>query len=267
MVETTLNYLARMDEKPAYYLYPPPEGTPWRNTKGDRKTAVMHDARALEPAASLDREGFALVHLETAVEDLYDPEIVRDVYFKEVEKLVANATGATRVHVFDHNVRNADRAGDRDSGVQNPVLFAHNDYTASSGPQRVRDLLPGEAEALLQHRFAVINVWKPISGPVQVNPLGFCDAQSMGADDLITTDLRYRDRTGEVYSLAFNPEHRWFYYPQMRADEVLLLKCFDSDDRVARFTAHSSFDDPTSPADAPARESIEVRTLTFWEDA
>ena len=50
----------------------------------------------------------------------------------------------------------------------------------------------------------------------------------------------------------------------MQKDEVMLLKCYDSDPRRARFTAHSSFDNPTSPPDAPARESIEVRTLVFF---
>ena len=73
-----------------------------------------------------------------------------------------------------------------------------------------------------------------------------------------------RDRTGEVYSLVFNPSHRWFYFPRMEADEAMLLKCYDSDRAGARFTAHSAFDDPTSPADSRPRESIEVRTLAFF---
>jgi hypothetical protein len=111
----------------------------------------------------------------------------------------------------------------------------------------------------------VINVWKPIRGPVQTAPLAVCDARTIRAGDLVPTDLKYRDRTGEVYSLRFNPQHRWFYFSDMRADEAMLLKCFDSDPGRARFTAHSAFDDPASPADASPRESIEVRTLAFFE--
>jgi hypothetical protein len=145
------------------------------------------------------------------------------------------------------------------------VRFVHNDYTERSGPQRVRDLLSEEeAEARLRSRFAVINVWKPIRGPVLQAPLAVCDARSLRPEDLVPTDLKYRDRTGEVYSITFSPDHRWFYFSQMRAEEAMLIKCFDSDGGRARFSAHTAFDDPTSPAEAPARESIEVRTLAFF---
>ncbi|MEE2778736.1 MAG: CmcJ/NvfI family oxidoreductase [Acidobacteriota bacterium] len=265
MVEATLNYLAPLDERPYYYLYPPPEGHGWRNTKGDRQTMPIGDARALDPKPSLDVEGFALVHHATRTDDLYDSAQVRRVFFPEVDRLVRQATGAARVVVFDHNVRCASRAERKESGAQDPVRFVHCDYTEASGPQRVRDLLSeAEAEDLLQRRFAVINVWKPIRGPVEESPLAFCDARSIAAHDVLGTDLRYRDRTGEVYSFLHSPDHRWYYYPRMEADEVLLLKCFDSDHQLARFTAHSAFDDPSSPVDAPARESIEVRTLVFY---
>lgn len=265
MVEATLNYLADMSERPAYYLYEPPAGTPWRNTKGDRHRLPIHDARDLAPAPTLDEEGFALVRLQTAVEDLYDASAVRGRYYREVERLVQDVTGATRVLAFDYNVRRATVEGRGADGVQGPVRYAHNDYTERSGPQRVRDLLAAdEAEALLRHRVSVINVWKPIRGPVQGAPLAVCDARTIRPKDFVPTDLRYKDRAGEVYSLRFSPAHRWFYFSGMQADEAMLLKCFDSDTSCARFTAHSAFDDPTAPADAPPRESIEVRTLAFF---
>ncbi len=265
MVETTLNYLADMSERPVYYLYEPPPGVPWRNTKGDRRRVAIHDARTLVPEPSLDREGFTVARLETTAENLYDAATVRDVYFPEVEQLVKEVTGATRVLAFDHNVRRGSLPARDEHGVQPPVRFTHNDYTERSGPQRVRDLLGAdEAEPLLRNRFAVINVWKPIRGPVQEAPLAVCDAQSIAARDFVPTDLRYRDRTGEVYSLRFSPAHRWFYFPRLQANEAMLLKCYDSDSGRARFTAHSAFDDPTSAAEAPPRESIEVRTLAFF---
>jgi hypothetical protein len=181
--------------------------------------------------------------------------------------LVKEATGAARVLVFDHNVRCRPMAKRGENGAREPVKFAHNDYTLKSGPQRVRDLLPEEADELLKQRFAVINVWRPIRGPVMESPLAVCDAQTMEMKDFVPSDLLYRDRTGEVYSIAFNPHHRWYYFPRMRADEALLLKCYDSAaDGRARFTAHTAFEDPTSPPQAPARESIEARTLVFWRD-
>jgi hypothetical protein len=266
MVETTLNYLAPMEDRPYYYTYPPPAGVPGRNTHGDRRRVLVRDARELADP-SLDVEGFALVRFESSLADAYDPEAVVRTYYSEVEAVVRRYTGAQRVLVFDHNVRNTDRARPESGMAQAAVRYVHNDYTLRSGPQRVRDLVGGEeAERLLQRRFAVINVWRPIRGPVQQAPLAFCDASSLARSDFVPTDLRYRDRVGEVYSLTYSPEHRWFYYPEMQADEALLLKCYDSDPARACFTAHTAIDDPGSPACAPARESIEVRTLAFFPD-
>lgn len=263
MVETTLNYLAPMGERPYYYLSDPPAGTPWRNTTGDQRTVAIHDARELT-SPSLDKEGFILSRHETAVDDLYDAEAVKARYYREVEALVRSVTGARRVVAFDHNVRSVTKAERRESGAQKPVRLAHNDYTERSGPQRVRDLLGGEASALLAERFSVINVWKPIRGPVETTPLAICEARSLRPDDLVPTDLVYSDRKGEIYTLAYHADHRWFYFPRMAADEAMIFKCYDSGPSVARFTAHSAFDDPTSPPEAPARESIEVRTLAFY---
>jgi len=264
MVEATLNYLADMAERPAYYFYQPPAGAPWRNTKGDRHRLPIHDARDLPAAPSLDEEGFALAHFTTTVENLYDANAVPGRYYAEVEALVRRVTGATRVLAFDHNLRSATVDGRQTDGLQGPVRYAHNDYTERSGPQRVRDLFGDEADLLLRRRFAVINVWKPIRGPVEQAPLAVCDARTIDGDDLVPTDLRYGDRTGEVYSLRWSARHAWFYFPRMEAAEAMLLKCFDSAHDRARFTAHSAFDDPESPPDAPARESVEVRTLVFW---
>jgi hypothetical protein len=153
-----------------------------------------------------------------------------------------------------------------ENSAHEPVRVAHNDYTLKSGPQRVRDLLPAEeAEERLKHRFAVINVWRPIRGPVQEAPLAVCDARTIVQQDFVASDLRYRDRTGEVYMISYNPAHHWFYFPLMQTNEAMLLKCYDSmTDGRPQFTAHSAFDDPTSPPNAPARESIEARTLVFF---
>lgn len=266
-VEASLSYLLDSGEKPVTYLYDPPPGVPARSGKSRRFPTTVFEARPILGQLSLDRQGFVLVRADTAVKNFYDAGEVRAVYYPEVERLVRRVTGASRVHVFDHNVRCAPMAKRKENGAREPVKFAHNDYTLKSGPQRVRDLLPAEADQLLKHRFAVINVWRPIRGPVEESPLAVCDAWSIAQRDWIASDLKYRDRTGEVYSITFNPNHRWFYFPQMQRDEVLLLKCYDStDDGRARFTAHTAFDDPTSPPGASARESIETRTLVFFED-
>jgi hypothetical protein len=263
MTSSTLNYLAAMPEKPVYYYSEPPPGQRWRNTRGDRRPVEIEDARELRPPAHLDREGFALTRRRSRAGDLYDPA-QRELYFREVETWVREESGAARVLVFDHNLRSGAREEGSREGVQAPVRFVHNDYTEASAPQRVRDLLGDEAEALLRRRFAVINVWKPLRGPILETPLAVCDARSIRPGDLVATDLHYPDRRGEVYSLTWDPAHRWFYYPQMRPDEVLLMKCYDSAPDRARFTAHTAFDDPGTPSGTPARESIEVRTLAFF---
>ena len=264
MVESRFNYLAPMSERPVYYTYTPPPGAQWRNTKGDPRTLPVHDARREAPESDLDREGFLLARLATAADDLFDDDAIRGVYYPEVEALVAAVTGAERVVAFDHNLRSGRTNAEGEKLGMGPVRFVHNDYTEASGPQRVRDLMGDEAEALLQRRFAVINVWKPITGPVREAPLAVCSAESMHLEDFVPTSLEYPDRSGEVFSVTFRLSHRWFYYPGMRADEAMLLKCYDADPARARFTAHSAFDDPTSPADPPSRESIEVRTLAFF---
>jgi hypothetical protein len=129
----------------------------------------------------------------------------------------------------------------------------------------VRDLLGDEADELLKKRFAVINVWRPIRGPVVDAPLAVTDASSIAAADLVASDLIYPDRTGEIYYVKYNPQHKWFYVPAMRNDEVLLIKCYDSsNDGRARFVPHSAFVDPTTPVGAPPRQSIELRTLVFF---
>lgn len=264
-VTATMNYLAEPDRKPVSYMYKPPEGTPARSWHISKHPTEIHNARLIADELSLDRQGFILIRQHSGVTNFYDDDEVRSVYYPEAERMVKQATGAARVVAFDHNVRCSELAKQGRKGVREPVKYAHNDYTLKSGPQRVRDLLPEEAEALLKNRFAVINVWRPIRGLVEEMPLAVCDARTIAPDDLVATDLKYPDRTGEVHSLAYNSAQRWFYFPHMQADEVMLLKCYDSAaDGRARFTAHGAFEDPATPPGAPARESIEVRTLVFF---
>ncbi len=268
-VEAPINYLQRTGTRPATYQYDPPPGVPARSGVQVAHTVKVRDARPLIGTLSLDREGFDLVPFHTAVTDYDDSAAVRQRYYADVERAVKAATGAGRVIVFDHNVRHGAADARIALAAKEPVKRAHNDYTAKSGWQRARDLLPpGEAERLLRHRFAVINLWRPVAAPVLESPLAVADARSIAPGDLIETDLIYRDRRGETYGLAHNAAHRWFYFPRQRPDEALLIKCFDSaEDGRARFAAHSAFDDPTSPADAPPRHSIEARTFAFFAPA
>src|SRR5712692_5862406 len=265
-VGTSLNYLVDMGEKPVTYSTEPGSRLINHTGRYEERAVTIHNGRLIVDRLSLDREGFIFINHETQVSDFYDEEEVRSVYYPEMEQLVKQLTGASRVVMFDHTLRAADDATREEKKVREPVRRVHNDYTEWSGPQRVRDLLPAdEAEALLQHRFAVIQVWRPICKPVQSAPLAIADARSLPPKDLIATERRYPDRVGEIYHITYNPDHRWFYFPKMQRNEALVFKTYDSaKDGRARWTAHAAFDDPTSPPEAPARESIEVRTLSFF---
>ena len=259
-----LNFLAPMAEKPVAYNYEPPPGTPQRTGRNVEYQVQIRDARPIIDQLSLDKEGFVLINRQTAVTNFYDEAQIAAVYYPECERVMKEATGAARVVAFDHIVRNAAISA-MDKTIKIPAKRVHNDYTAWSSPQRVRDLMGDEAEALLKNRYAIINLWRPIKGPVLESPLTLCDAQSLSEENLIASDLKYPDRTGETYSITYNPNQRYYYFPKMQADEAVLIRCFDS--ALAgprRFSAHTGFDDPETPADAPPRESIEVRMLVFF---
>ena len=265
-VEAELNYLAPMTERPRNYTYEPPAGVPRSNAEHEGRRVPIHDVRAIASEISLDGEGFALLDRQSAVRDFWNDDEVRQVYYKEAEQAIADATGASRVFIFDHTLRRRVRGiEDRAPGTpRQPATRVHVDQTEKSGPQRVRDLLGDEAEELLRGRVQVINLWRPIRGPLRDAPLAVCDAASVAAGDLVASDLVYRDRVGEIYGVTYNPSHRWFYVPEMQPNQALLIKCFDSrTDGRARFAPHTAFEDPTAPADVLPRESIEIRSLVF----
>src|SRR5262249_5181934 len=196
----------------------------------DARRVVIRNARPTLAQFALDVEGFGLVRQPSKVGDFYDEAEVKHAYYAEAERILEEVTGADRVFIFDHTLRRrVPGAEDRRSGVpRQPVPRVHVDHTERSGPQRVRDLFPDEAERLLRGRVQTINLWRPIRGPLEDMPLAVCDARSVSPEELVASDLVYRDRTGETYAVLFHPRHRWFYVPRMQTDEVLLLKCYDS---------------------------------------
>jgi len=265
-VTADLNYLTPPLDRPRTYTFDPPSGEPKSNIVPDPHSVPIYDLRPISETVSLDREGFALVRQKSSVSDFYNDDEIKAAYYPEAAQLIKAATGADRVFVFDHTVRKrVEGAVDREGNLlRQPVARVHVDHTAKSGPQRVRDLLPGEAEELLKGRVQIINLWRPIRGPLLDSPLAVCDARTVHPNELVASDLVYPNRVGETYSVKYNPEHQWFYVPRMTVDEALLLKCFDSrTDGRARFAPHTAFADPSTPPDAPPRESIELRALVF----
>jgi hypothetical protein len=266
MVTANINYCVDTGVKPVSESFGP-GNIHYRSTATFEPRAVdIRDGRPLADGFSLDQNGFALVAHPTRMVDFFDAEELKRVYYPEIEALVKRVADATRVVVFDHTLRSGDKDEREARLVREPVPSVHNDYTERSAPTRVREILPDEADALLARRFAIIQVWRAIDRPIQSMPLAVVDARSIAPGDLIATERRYPNRVGEIYNLRYNPAHRWFYFPAMRRDEALVFKVYDStEDGRARLTPHTAFNDPTTPADAPPRQSIEVRTFAFFD--
>jgi hypothetical protein len=264
-IEATLNYIKNTGEK--LFTYTGGPGSLDVRTGGtvDPRQMVIRNGRLETRDFTLDRNGFHFVPHPTRVTDFFDEDDIKRVYYPEMEALVKAESGARRVVVFDHTLRTADDELREKTKIREVVRRVHNDYTEWSGPQRVRDFLPDEAEDLLSRRFAIIQVWRPIRHPVETFPLAICDARSVSADDFVISERVYPNRVGQTYAVGYNPDHAWYWFPRMRRDEALVFKVFDSlKDGRARWTAHTAFEDPTSPPNARPRESIEIRTLAFF---
>ena len=264
-IEAVVNYHLETGETP--FTYTGGSGSTELKTSGglDPHTVVIHDGRAERSRFVLDRNGFHFINHVTKVADFFDDGEVRRIYFPEMETLVKAETGAQRVVVFDYTLRTADDADREARKIREVVQRVHNDYTEWSGPQRVREILPLEADALLRRRFAIVQVWRPIRHPVETYPLAICDARSVKPDDLVISERRYPNRVGQTYAVRYNPDHAWYWFPRMQRNEALVFKVYDSlKDGRARWTAHTAFNDPTAPPNARPRESIEIRTLAFF---
>lgn len=264
-IEASVNYLLDTGDTPYTFTGGPGSTEVRSNGTPDPHKVVMHDGRPFADRFTLDRDGFRFVRHNTQMVDFFDEAEIRRTYYPEMEALIKAETGASRVVVFDYTLRTADDEMREARKIREVVRRVHNDYTEWSGPQRVRDLLPQEADELLQHRFAIVQVWRPIRHPVETFPLAICDARSVSPKDFVISERRYPNRVGQTYALIYNPEHRWYWFPRMKRDEALVFKVYDSlKDGRARWTAHTAFDLPNAPPDARPRESIEIRTLAFF---
>ncbi|KAH9042189.1 hypothetical protein EDB85DRAFT_1235334 [Lactarius pseudohatsudake] len=271
-VHTSLNYFASTlnGEPPYNFTYsPPPDGLLQSNITTEAINTVVHDVRGEEDTVSLETTGFEFVRHVSEEKKFVDEEAIRTGYYREVEELVKEHTGAKRVLIFDHTIRRPlNKEGQPNTPQQRgPVTRVHVDQTYAAGFARVRHHVPEDADRLLKGRVRIINVWRPIGNPVAHHPLAVADWRSLNPEkDLVSTRHIYADREGSTFSVRHNPSHQWYYLGGQTPDEVTLIKCFDSDESQARLTPHTAFLDSTSPKDAPDRQSIEVRCLVFDEE-
>ena len=268
-VRSTFNYTLDDGTVPEIYFYEPPPGTVTHPPGTDPHEMQIFDGWSRADTFSLDREGFQLKEFRDAFDRFDDDNAVRDQFYTPVAEFVRTTVGARRVIVFDHTIRSKvneqQQTAEHTTTQRAPVMIVHCDYTPVSGPLRVRQLLPDEADTLLERRVAFYNFWKPLKRRVEEKPLAMCDVTSASQDDMLKMVLRYRERTGEIFVMRHSGAHRWWYFPKMTPENVLLLKTYDSEtDGRARFLGHSAFEDPNTPPDAPVRERIEIRTSAFF---
>jgi glutathione S-transferase len=270
-VHSTLNYTKDLSPKlTEVYFYETPAAKNIHEPGDDPHDVAVHDGWHLAKEFSIDKQGFSLHDFKTGFETWENEEAVRTNFYPEVVDFLKKTVGAKRVLVFDHTIRSKVNEAKKlteetNTSQRAPVMLVHCDYTAESGPLRVQQLLGNEAEELLSRRVAFINVWKPIHNVVEERPLAMCDVTTSPPEDFFKLHLRYRERSGENYLMSYSPKHKWWYFPKMTPEQLILLKTYDSEtDGRARFVGHSAFDDPTSPPNAPMRQSIETRTIVFF---
>ena len=258
-VTATMKYVVR-GEKETFYAGDR-EKSYW---PGEEHDVLIHDMRPERYDLALERNGFVLLDEPSGIADYTDPDQLAR-YCRQTEALVQRLTGAEKVVSFGPVIRT--NAGGT-HGHNQPAFGAHVDYGARTVADFTRDLLPpDEAEARLAGRHMLINVWRPIE-VVESAPFAVCDARTVKREDLFDSevigglqDANRRSLWG--FDLAWTPEHRWYWVPDMLPWEVLAFKLFDSDPDAVQFTAHSAFDAPDTPHDAAPRQSIEMRTIAY----
>lgn len=271
VVEATVGYLGDCTGKPIFYG----RQKELNNLPIEQKPVRIEDVRPIEAEVTLDREGFALARHESRVRDFFDRAEVGSVYLRELEELLNQVTGASKVVASAGGVlRRSERSpGFQKDGSTVPARFAHCDYSANHQGSAfwIKRMLPAdEARERLGRRFAIYNLWRALSDPPQDAPLAVCDARTVATRDIVWSDCVI-DPPGapelkfENAVFRYSPAHRWCYFPAMRKDEVLIFKGFDSDPARATCVPHSAFDDPSCPESAPPRESIDVRAFAFFD--
>ncbi|GIC87859.1 uncharacterized protein Aud_004250 [Aspergillus udagawae] len=229
--------------------------------------ATIHDVSGHERDYTLDSHGFQFHYHESRLKDFLDDEEIRAEYYPEIEQLLKDVTGASRIFIFDHTIRRAPKdwttSGSQPRG---PVHTMHIDANYAGADARVVHLFPDEAPELLKARYQMISVWRPIR-TILKHPLAVADSKSCSESDLSPIPFIYPEQeggwVGGAWSVKPNPDIKWYYRYKQPPNMVTFIKFYDSKvDGRARRVPHGSFVNPETEHEAP-RESIEVRALCF----
>ena len=270
-LQAKVEFLAERVERPIYYASSAGgNATHEIDQPMDVVAVEVNDARMRSDNAQSDEfgmhpSGFKLLEFPTQLRNFLDQDEVKSIYEAEIETFLKTLTGCNRVHIFDHTVRASDAGLREQKQVREPAQLVHNDYTSNSGFVCLRENLGNDADNLARGRFQIINVWRPLVDPVEDYPLALCDARSLDPSDLIDSERRAPNHTGEIQLAVHAAEQRWYYYSEMRPPEVLVFKTFDSIDGGLRACSiHSAIHLPQAGVDAKPRESVETRAFVFY---
>jgi hypothetical protein len=241
------------------------------------------DARRSD-TPSLDRHGFTLIEHETAFADERDRDILREGYHDEMADFLKRYMNASRVVASPNGllVRYGDRLVGRRPHVGRadiiddriPASFAHVDYLADAVRQQAAtDAHLEGLEDLEYSRMVVVQTWRAVSEPPQDVPLAICDRRTVDEADISPRKgiLDPKNADGLAASvfyiggIHFNPSQKWYYYPCMRSDEVLVFTGFDTAKPEYSRVPHAAFDNRATHPDAHPRESIEARFYAYYD--
>jgi hypothetical protein len=234
------------------------------NLAWDWRDVPIHDGRAIPGGATLEKHGFTCIRHRTEIAEFDDSMDWAPRYKKEIANLIQRISGASEVIL---PLRGGPRVGSSKlSGGRGTVGFCHNDYTAASVGRHIAEIDPERAEERLAKRFAIYNVWRLVSPLPQSKPLAVCDATTVAAADLVPGQTHYFDDVYYQNALfRYSPAHRWYYYPDLHKDEVLIWAGFDSDPRFPSIVPHAAFDNPACTDPAAYRINVDCRAFAFFD--
>ncbi|KAK0644423.1 hypothetical protein B0T16DRAFT_196736 [Cercophora newfieldiana] len=280
--KASFNYMSWQDiyktEKPFQVLIDIPKDSPdQRHTNVEYAAGpeeIVRDVRGREHVFSMDLNGFEYVKAASSLDyaGFADAAVIKREYIPEcialLKRVVPDVKG---VRVFGWRKRKTGQLpteGQRvnfgsSETVLGPAVSPHVDQSPRAVVEMVKMRFPEEADQLLRGRVRIINIWRPINGPVKDWPLAVADARTVAPSSLVEVDRIRASYHGPTYFLVQQDGLAWHYLSEQQNDEVLFLKIFDSKDGVANNCVHSSFKLQNPPEDAPVRESIEVRMMVF----
>ncbi|KAI1176307.1 hypothetical protein F4777DRAFT_547112 [Nemania sp. FL0916] len=253
------------------------DGFPRLNHSNQEYSVKIADGRPIKDEFDLNVHGFAYHTDNTITDEILeilrkdDKSLVIKNYYPLVEALVKERTGASRVVIFDHTLRRRDPAltsGGNPNWRDQPASLVHCDQSTVGAIRRVHRHLGDEADELMQDRVQIINVWRPLRGPVQEWPLATMDSRTLTESNVHPTNIfKYQyELQGQTISITHSPEQRWYYLDQQQTNEVTFIKIWDNQEHAtAKLCAHCAFPHPETPPDAPLRESMEVRCFVFYD--